>query len=155
MRILFLLFLFCLFCPEPVHAQNGDTKIQVVYKSKWIKVRPNKAEGVSIVKWNIVLHPNGKIDDSWTQSDGAGGRQEATLGGNGSGGVFRVIDKSTITRTWDSGAHIDRLTIRVLGKSCKAKYEYLLKPGEKEYTRPSGFFSLIKMIESSCSIESV
>ncbi len=140
---------------------DGDTHIFVYYVTKSVRVRPSTRIGETAVDYEIVLHPNGKVEDAWGEKGGRKGETDVKLGGNlGEGqAVYRVIDTNTIVRRGDVGNYIFQLTVNVGGKNCSVKVEYLLKPGEQEYRSYSNelkqmaYFSSIEMAYSTCVIK--
>ena len=153
MKCLFVAAIISLFATGDLLAAGGDTHIRVFYRTKWIRDRPVHAEGFGSCSWNIILHPDGKIDDTWREDSGRSGSSQRTLGNQNSVAVFHVVNSNIIARVLDAGSHIETLTVRVAGKSCSADYKFVLKPGKTEIVHPTGFYRSIKMIETSCAID--
>jgi len=63
---------------------------------------------------------------------GSTGANKAKLGA-ASRVTFRVIDNATIERIADTSNYILRMTVRVKDKSCSAKVQRELKPGQKVF----------------------
>jgi hypothetical protein len=150
----------CFLDSEIAAAASGDTAIHVHYAAKSVRVRPQPNNGGSgTVDFEILLHPNGKVEDKFAVKDGLKGEFKSKLGNQSHKAVYRVIDASTIERTTDLGTHFHKLTIKVAGKNCTANVEYLLKPGQTEYRDYStqlkkwAYYSKLEMDYATCVIE--
>lgn len=156
-----LLFAVCasLIAHEDAAAAPGDTNIYVHYKVNAVRVRPSFRVGSATVDFRIVLHANGTVKDAFAVKDGQKGGAKVKLGRQPKGVTYRVIDNSTIERTFDVGTHIHKLTVKVEGKNCTAASDYTLKPGKKEFRDYStelkqlAYYSSLKAEYVTCVIE--
>ncbi|OQW58294.1 MAG: hypothetical protein A4S14_08150 [Proteobacteria bacterium SG_bin9] len=161
MKLVLLPLIVCaaLVTHDDANAAAGDTNIYVHYKVNAVRVRPSARVGSATVDFRIVLRANGTVSDAFAVKDGLKGTAKVKLGRQPKGVVYRVIDDSTIERTFDVGAHIHKLTVKVAGKNCTATSDYILKPGEKEFRdystelKQMAYFSSLKAEYVTCVIE--
>ena len=161
MRFFQLLLLASVFfsLSDRAQAKDGETLIQVFYKTKSVRVRPTQIVTGTTVDVRIRLRADGKVEDAFDIKGGNKGKSRNSLGNGGGATRFKVIDASTIARVSDAGNYINTLTVKVSGKNCSAVVERKLKPGQtlfKTYTtatKLTEFFSSIENEYTTCVIE--
>lgn len=148
------LILAALLVPTCAFAAD-DTRITATIEFSSYRVRPSPEPGHNHVTFNIILHPDGSVDDSFA-APGRFSRKGTVTGTLGE--RYRVIDNNAIRRTRDFKDRIETVTITVTGKSCRATMTNELKPGFSEFEAPSvalgtnAFYRNWKMTSSTCSI---
>lgn len=154
--------LFLLFVGNEAVAASADVNIHLEYTTHVYRVRPKPGTKTSTLKSDIVLHPDGRIEEN-LQHLGRHLRTELIknqkLGDNPASILqFRVIDENTISRTFDDGVLSGVTKIAVDGKTCKATVELKMNPTLKEYQDYStelgekAYYRDLKVLQAKCTI---
>ena len=119
---------------------------------------PYSRTGSVDIDFGIVLHANGTVEDTYSVKDGKHGSSKGKLGPS-RGLVYRVLDSGSVTRTTDRGTHYHKITVHASGKNCTADVDFILKPGEKEYSdfsselKTTAYYSSFTVEYVTCVIE--
>jgi hypothetical protein len=110
-------------------ADNTDIKIHVEYTTSAFRLRPKPGPERATTTLDIVLHPDGKVEDRFSEHgsharkyssrDGKLGENKASLT------QYRVVDESTVLRTFDDGVLAGSTKIEVKGQGGKRQWSSL------------------------------
>jgi hypothetical protein len=100
-------------------AVGGDTRIHISYKTKVVRVKTTPGGGGTVVDYQIVLHPDGSVEDAYLTRGGNRGQTKAKLGSS-KGVTYRVLNPTTIERKGNAGTHFHVLTVKVAGKDLRS-----------------------------------
>jgi hypothetical protein len=158
-------FLLCiaLLSSDAAFAENSDTNIHVEYVTSTYRVRPKPGPKTATTKFDIVLHANGKVDDSLVVQGPHPrkfGSKDRKLGENRASLVqYHILNESTILRTFDDGVLAGSMKIELnKNKGCEATVTFTLNPTLKEYEDYStelgtkAFYRDLKVLRTKCSI---
>jgi hypothetical protein len=160
------LFLLCiaLLSSSAALAEIGDTNIHVEYVTNAYRIRPKPGLKTTTIKLDIVLHANGNVEDLVLVQGPhprKSGAKDRKLGENRASLVqYRIIDESTILRTFDDGVQAVSVKIELKkSKGCEATVKFTINPTLKEFQDYStelgtkAFYRDLKVLRTKCTIE--
>ena len=145
--------------PYAGEAQQGATKIHVVFQNYYERVRPGYAAGIVNEEMTVILSGKNTVQEAYTSSNNQASQSWNTNGALG-GGRWRVAGPNRLVRTlrWSQSVRTD--VIEVNGSTCKASAKFELLPGFSEYEIYSitlhgpAFYRQARMEGSTCEITS-
>jgi uncharacterized caspase-like protein len=131
-------------------ARAHDLRISTEIKYSTLRVRPKPRKTRSSIKFDLTIHPDGRIDSSFNES----GR----FGKTGNAGAFKAIDENTIQRVRELEDHIQSVTVVFSTNKCRVTMANKLRAGFNEWEGRStelgteAFYKDWVMTSSSCTI---
>lgn len=140
-------------------AQQGVTRIYVVFQNYYERVRPGYAAGIVNEEMTVLLSGKNSVQETYTSSN-----SQATQSWNSNNtlgsGRWRVAGANKLVRTIRTLQSIRTDVILVSGSSCTASAKFELLPGFSEYEIYSiglhalAYYKQARMQGSTCAITS-
>jgi len=139
-------------------AQQGATKIHVVFQNYYERVRPGYAAGLVTEDMTVILSGKNSVQEIYNARNPLGSQSwnwEHVLGS----GQWRVAGPNKLVKTVRRSQSVRTDVIEVHGSTCTATARFELLPGFSEYEIYSiglhapAFFRQARMESSTCEIK--
>jgi hypothetical protein len=140
-------------------AAEPTTRIHIVYKIYYERVRPGQAAGPVREEMTLLLTGKNQVREDYqgtAQGESQSWLTSATLGG----GKWSVAGPNKLVRVLRRTQSVRTDTVVVNGKSCQANARFERLPGFSEYEaysvvlRSMAYYSQIRLMDASCDIQS-
>ena len=140
-------------------AEQGVTKIHVVFQNYYERVRPGYAAGVTTEDMTVILSGKNSVQEIYNSSNATGSQSwnwQHVLGS----GQWRVAGPNRLVKTVRRSQSVRTDVIEVHGSTCTATARFELLPGFSEYDIYSiglhapAFYRQARMESSRCEIQS-
>ena len=140
-------------------AQQGETKIHVVFQNYYERVRPGYAAGIVTEDMTVILSGKNSVQEVYTSSNRQASQSWNTENALGSG-RWRVAGPNKLVKTVRRSQSVRTDVIEVSGSTCTATAKFELLPGFSEYEiysivlRAPAYYRQARMESSTCEIKS-
>jgi len=138
---------------------DKSTKIHVVFKSYYERIRPGYAAGITTEEENITLSHGNQVQETWTSSNGGGTKEWNSTQRLGED-AWHVVSPHKLSKTTHQQQSVRVEIIEFYGTECKASWGVKLLPGFHEYRwysfviQGDADYRQARMVSSTCEITS-
>ena len=150
--------------PYASTAQQGATKIHVVFQNYYERVRPGYAAGTANEEMTLILSGKNTVTEVYTSRVYTSSTNQASQSWNTDhtlgAGPWRVAGPNRLVKTLRRSQSVQTYVIEVNGSTCKASARFELLPGFSGYELYSvilqspAYFRQARMESSTCEIMS-